>query len=84
MERKVLLFGEDCINQNKFHIQEKSINIDKAHIKRTVLSNKESFGNKGSFKHFIDYIYEGNALPSPLCITFPQMNAYAKYFDKNK
>ena len=29
------------------------------------------------------YIYEGKALPSPLCIKFPQMNAYAKFFDKN-
>ena len=24
-----------------------------------------------------------NAFPSPLCIKLPQMNAYAKYFDKN-
>ena len=29
------------------------------------------------------YIYEGNALPSKLCIKFLQMKAYAKYFDKN-
>ena len=29
------------------------------------------------------YIYEGNALPSPLCIKLLQMKAYAKYFDKN-
>ena len=26
---------------------------------------------------------KGNALPSPLWIKIPQMNAYAKYFDKN-
>ena len=29
------------------------------------------------------YIYEGNALPSPLCIKLLQMKAYDKYFDKN-
>ena len=29
------------------------------------------------------YKHEGNAFPSPLCIKLPQMNAYAKYFDKN-
>ena len=29
------------------------------------------------------YRHEGNAFPSPLCIKLPQMNAYAKYFDKN-
>ena len=48
-----------------------------------MLSNKESFGNKGSYKYFVGYIYESNALPWPSCIKFPQMNAYAKYFDKN-
>ena len=48
------------------------------------MSKKESYGNKGSYKFLLDiYIYQGNALPSPLCIKFPQMNAYAKYFDKN-
>ena len=29
------------------------------------------------------YIYESNALPYYLCIKFSQMNAYAKYFDKD-
>ena len=26
---------------------------------------------------------KGNAFPSPLCIKLPQMNVYAKYFDRN-
>ena len=29
------------------------------------------------------YIYKGNALPSPLCIKFQEMKAYAKYFHRN-
>ena len=29
------------------------------------------------------YIHESTALPSALCITFPQMKPYIKYFDKN-
>ena len=33
-----------------FHIYEKSINIDKVDIKRIVLSNKESCGNKVQWK----------------------------------
>ena len=32
---------------------------------------------------FFLYIYQGTALSSVLCITFSQMNVYAKYFDKN-
>ena len=41
---KVLSFGEECIIKTKFHVYEKSINIDKVEIKRIVLSNKESYG----------------------------------------
>ena len=35
-----------------------------------------------SFKYFIGYRHKGNAFPSLLCVKLPQMNAYAKYFDK--
>ena len=38
-------------------MHEKSNNINKVYIKRIVLSNKESFGNKGSHKYFVGYIY---------------------------
>ena len=48
-----------------------------------ILSKKESYGNKSSYKYFLGFIYEGTALPSPLCIKVSQMNAYVKYFDKN-
>ena len=52
-----------------------------------MLSNKESYGNECLYKYFIGYIYiyiyKGNALPSPLCIKFQEMKAYAKYFHRN-
>ena len=83
MGKKTLIFGEEYIIKNKFHIYERSISIDKVNIKKIVLPKKESYGNKGSCKYFIGYMYEGNALPSPLCIKVPQINAYGKYFDKN-
>ena len=76
-EKKVFIFEELYITKNKFHIYEKWINIDKVDIKRRVLSNKESYGNKDSYKYFTGYINKGN--PSSLCIKVPQMNAYAKY-----
>ena len=63
------------------------MNIDEVDIKIIVLSNKESYGNKSSYKYFIGYIYiylcEGNAPLSPLCRKFRQMNVYAKDFRKN-
>ena len=83
MEEKILIFGEKYINKNKFHMYEKPIDIDKVDIKRMVLSNKGSYGNKGLYKYFIGHIHEIKALSSPLHIKVPQMNAYAKCFDKN-
>ena len=59
-----MIFGEEYIITNKFHVYEKSIDIVKVDIKRIVLSNKELYGNKGLYKYFIGYIYKGNALPS--------------------
>ena len=41
-----LIFGEECIIKTKFHVYEKSINIDKVEIKRIVLSDKESYGKQ--------------------------------------
>ena len=34
-------------------------------------------------KYFMGYRHERNTFPSPLCIKLPQMNASAKYFDRN-
>ena len=52
-------------------------------IKRIMLPEKDSYGKKGSFKYFIEYINEADAFPVPLCIKRPQMNGYIKYFDNN-
>ena len=47
-----------------------------------MLSHKKLYG-KDSFKYFVGYRHNGNVFPSPLFVKLPQMNAYAKYFDKN-
>ena len=56
-KKKVLIFGEEGIIENKFHVYKRSVSIDELDIKRIVLSKKESYGNKGSYKRFIGYIY---------------------------
>ena len=48
-----------------------------------MLSKKDLYGNKGSFKYFIGYIHMGNFSTIPFCIKLPQMNGYVKYFDQN-
>ena len=77
MEKKVSCFGEKHIIKNKFHIHEGSISINGVDIERIELLKKESYGNKGSYKYFMD-LYKGTALPSSLCIKLPQMNSCIK------
>ena len=57
------------------------ISIDKVNIKRILLSRKNLYGQKDSFKSFIEYISETNAFPLPLEVNLPQMNRYDKDFN---
>ena len=82
MEQEGVYFGENDIIKSAFHKNKKPTNINEGNIKEIVLSHKKSYG-KDSFKYFIGYKHEGNAFPSLLCVKLPQMNANAKYFDKN-
>ena len=60
MEEKALIFDEQWISKNAFHKNKPPISIDKVDIKSIVLSKKDLFSKKDSFKYFIGYI--------PLCI----------------
>ena len=82
MEEEAIYFGENRIIKRAFHKNKKPININELDIKEIVLFHKKSY-DKDSFKYFIGYRHEGNAFPPPLCVKFPQMNSYTKYFDKN-
>ena len=82
MEQEAAYFGENGIIKSAFHKNKKPININEVDIEEIVLSHKKSYG-KDSFKYFIGYRHNGNAVPSPLCIKLSQVNAYAKCLDKN-
>ena len=60
----------------------KPVNINEVDIEEVVLFSKRLYG-KDSFKYFTGYTHNSNAFPSPLFAKLPQMNACAKYFDKN-
>ena len=81
MEQEVVDFGQNSIIKRAFRKNKKPININEVHIKRIALSDKKS-NVQDSFKYFIGYRHKGNPVPFQLCIKLPQMNAYAKYFDK--
>ena len=55
-----------------------SININEIEINKIVLFNKTSYGNKGSFKHYIGYGHTDGNL-SPLNIRLPQLTGYTKH-----
>ena len=48
-----------------------------------ILSKSKSYGCKDPYKYDIRYRFKGCNVPSPLCMKLPNINAYAKYFDKN-
>ena len=81
MEQEAVHFGENGIIKSTFHKNKRPININEVDIEEILLSHKKSYINN-SFKYFIGYMHKGNGFPSPLCIKLPQMNAYAKCFDK--
>ena len=49
MSEQILIFGKNNINKNIFHKRKHSINTNKIDVKRIVISNIDSFGNKGFF-----------------------------------
>ena len=83
MEQEAIYFRENGIIISAFHKNKKPININEVAVERIALSDKKPL-SKDSFKYFIGYRHEGNAFPSALCIELPQMNEYAKYFNKNR
>lgn len=46
MEEKILIFGKEGINQNLFHKHKHLTSIDKADIRRIVLSDNDLHGKK--------------------------------------
>ena len=56
-------------------------NIDDIDFNKILVSKKESYGKKNSFKYFIGYI--DNDVIRALCIRLPKMTGYFKKFNEN-
>ena len=59
----------------------KQSNADDIDVNKILVSKKEPYGKKSSFKYFIEY--NDNDVNRPLCIKLPQMIRYVKCFDNN-
>ena len=81
MSGKNINFEDKKIKKSEFDKNKKVFQIDNIDVNKILVSKKESYGIKNSFKYFIGY--NDNDVIRLLCIRLPQMTGYAKKFDKN-
>ena len=82
MSGKNINFNDKKIRKSTFYKNKKiNNNIEDIDVNNILVSKKESYGNKNSFKYFIGYNDNDNI--RPLCIRLPQMTGYARKFDEN-
>ena len=78
MSEKTLKFDNIRVDKKEFHKSKQPIDLDLVDVDRIVVSDKFKHSDVG-FKNFIGY-KEGEIV-KPLCIIFPQMTGYIKYFE---
>ena len=83
MSGKNRIFGDKNINKSNFYKNKKLFNIYEIDVDKILISKKEPYGRKSSFKCFLGYNDDDDVI-RPLCIKLPQMIGYVKHFDSNK
>ena len=81
MSGKNINFDDKKIKKSIFYKNKAINNIEDINVNNILVSKKEPYGNKNSFKYFIGY--NDNDVIRPLCIRLPQMTGYARKFDEN-
>ena len=88
MSEKSINFGDKKIYKRSFYRNKKLFNIEDIDISKILVSKKEPYGKKGSFKYYIGYNDDDDDDDDddikPLCIKLPPMVGYVKHFDGNK
>ena len=81
MSEKNKNFDKKKIKKSKLYRNKKVSSINDIDINKILVSKKEPYGTKNSFKYFIGY--NDNDVIRPLCVRLPQMTDYARKFDEN-
>ena len=81
MSAKSISFNNKKIRKNDFYKNKKTNNIENINVDNILVSKKEPYGTKNSFKYFIGY--NDNNIIRPLRIKLPQMTGYIKKFNEN-
>ena len=72
---------EDKKIKSDFYKNKKVNSIDDIDVNKILVSKKEPYGTKNSFKYFIRY--NDNDVIRLLCVRLPQMTGYARKLDEN-
>ena len=81
MSGKNINFNDKKIKKSIFYKNKTINNIEEIDADNILVSKKESYSNKNSFKYFIGY--NDNDIIRPVCIKLPQMTGYTRKFDEN-
>ena len=81
MSGKNISFDDKKFRKSSFYRNKKINNIEDIDINNILVSKKESYGNKNSFKYFIGN--NDNDIIRPLSIRLSQMTGYGRKFDEN-
>ena len=84
MSRKTVNFNDKKIKKSDFYKNKKVFQIDDIDVNNVLVSKKEAYGTKKSFKYFIEYIDNDVIIIRPLLVKLPQMTGYARKFNENK
>ena len=82
MSGKNIIFDDKKISKSNFYKNKKLFSIYDIEVDKILISKKESYGKKSSFKYFLGF--NDDDVIRPLCIKLPQMIGYVKHFDSNK
>ena len=72
MSGKNINFEDKKIKKGDFYKNKKVTKIDDIDVNKILVSEKEPYGTKNSFKYFTGY--NDNDVTRPLCVRLPQMN----------
>ena len=81
MSGKNINFDDKKIKRSSFYKNKKVNNIEDIDVNNILVSKKEPYGTKNSYKYFIGYNDNDNI--RPLCIRLPQMTGYARKCNEN-
>ena len=80
MSGKNINFDDKKFRKRTFYKNKTINNIENIDVNNILVSKKEPYSNKISFKYFIGH--NDNDIIRPLCIRLPQMTGYARKFNE--